>query len=447
MKHKQHLIGLLLLCTLLILGTAITQGQDDESESVAAARDKALDIVGGAPIGGTVSMLGVLGGEELDAFLSVFAPFEEATGITVEYESTRDLGAVLQTRIDGGIPPDVVSSSLVGQMVDFAEDGTLVDLSQFLDMDAVLESYNPALLDSVSVEGQLYSIFTAVNLVGLIWYNPEQYTGPNPPATWDELVAWAQETADSGTTPWCIGLESGPASGWPGTNWINEILMRQVDAETYASWWQGTLPWSSEPVRQAFETFGSIATNSDMVTGGPIAVLATSFLNGADAMYADPPACYLHLQASFMGGIISGNFPELEAITNINFFPFPDITEDYPGVAQVSGEVMGMFNDTPQARAFIDYFASTEAQTLMAETGRWLSANTQIPAEAYPSPYTQAAAAIMSDAETIYYSGAGLMPQAMTDAFWSGILRYVQNPDELDDILNDLDAVREEAYQ
>jgi alpha-glucoside transport system substrate-binding protein len=435
---------ILLLCIVFTFSISFTHAQEGDSESAAVAR--ALEIVGGEPIGGAVSMLGVLGGDELEAFLAVFRPFEEATGITVEYESTRDLGAVVQTRVDGGNPPDVVSSSLVGQMVNFAETGHLIELSQFLDMDTTLQTYNPVLLDSVSVDGRLYSIFTAINLAGLIWYNPNQYTGPTPPATWEELDTWAQQTAASGTAPWCIGLESGAASGWPGTNWINDFFMRQVDSETYNRWWQGDLPWTSPEIKASFEWFGGIAANPQMVNGGPTAVLATSFLNGADGLYAEPAACYLHNQASFMGGIINGNFPELEPVADINFFSFPDIAPEYPGVRQVSGEVMGMFKDTPQGRALIAYFASTEAQTLMAETGRWLSANTEIPLEAYPSPFTQQAAEVLSSAQTVYYSGAGLMPQAMTEAFWSAILRYVQNPDELDAILSDLDAVREEAY-
>ena len=441
---RSLIVVTLAICLMAALNSSFVAAQESESQAAAAA--KALEIVGGQPIGGTVTLLGVLGGDELTDFLNVFAPFEEATGITVEYESTRDMGAVLQTRVDGGNPPDVASSSLVGQMISFAESGNLVDLSQFMDMDATLASYNPALLDSVSVDGKLYSIFTAINLAGLLWYNPSTYSGPLQPATWDELAAWAQETADAGTTPWCMGMESGAASGWPGTNWITDFLIRQVDADTYNSWWQGELLWTSPEIKSAFESFGAIATNPQMVNGGPIAVLATSFLNGADAMYTAPPTCYLHNQASFMGGIINGNFPDLVPGEDINFFSFPDISADHAGVRQVSGEVMGMFNDTPQARALIQYFASDEAQQLMAETGRWLSANTNIAPEAYPSVFTQQAASVLGDAETIYYSAAGLMPQAVTQAFWSGILSYVQDPASLDTVLSTIDAARVAAH-
>jgi alpha-glucoside transport system substrate-binding protein len=442
-SSKGFLVGI--VCLLLVLGAGLIQAQD-ESPSVSAARARALEIVGGQPIGGTVSMLGVLGGAELESFLSIIRPFEEATGITVEYESTRDIAAVLQTRVEGGNPPDIVSNPGVGQMMSLAEAGEMIPLSQVMDIEDLQSNYDAVLLDSISVNGELYTIFTAVNLGGLVWYNPNQYDGPNPPASWDELADWATETAANGTAPWCIGMESGAASGWPGGYWITEFFMRENDADTYNAWWQGELPWTSPEVRRAFEQFGEIATDPALVMGGSTAALATSFVNGGDGVFTDPPTCYLHQQASFYGGIANGNFPDLTPIEDINFFLFPDLSADYPNVAEVSGEVMGMFNDTPQARAFIEYFASTEAQTLLVETGSYLSPNRNIALDAYPSPFTQRAAEVLSSADTVYYTGFGLMPQAIVDAFLGGILRYVQDPSQLDTILSDIEAVRQQTY-
>jgi alpha-glucoside transport system substrate-binding protein len=446
MRNRLYGISFLVITSLILSASVFTSAAQDENASFAAARDKALEIVNGEAIGGSVSLLGVLGGAEQEIFLGIFAPFEEATGITIEYEGTRDLGPVLQTRVDAGNPPDIVSSPYVGQMIDFARQGAMIDLGTFLDEDAVFESYDAVLLESVGADGRLFNIFTAVNLGGLIWYDPNTYTGPNPPESWDALMEWSRETAASGTTPWCIGLESGAASGWPAQYWINELFMRQVDSETYNAWWRGELPWTAPEMRAAFEMFGAVATDSTLVYGGPTAVLATNFANGGDGLYFDPPTCYLHLQASFFGAFLQGNFPDKQPITDIDFFRFPDINPEYAGSIEVSGEVMGMFNDTPQARALIEYFASTEAQTLLAETGSFMSANKQVPMEAYSSPFTQRAAQIISEAEVTYYNAGGLMAQPVADAYLAAILRYVQNPSDLDAILADVDAVRVAAY-
>ena len=416
------------------------------ASSVAAAADAARAAVGGEQIGGEVSMLGVLGGDELAAFEGVLEPFESATGIDVQYEATRDLAAVLQTRVDGGNPPDVATNPGVGQMIEFAERGDLVDVGAFLDADALAAQYDEALLGGVTVDGHLSGIYTAVNLEGLIWYNPHTYSGPTEPASFAELEEWASGVAADGTTPWCIGLESGAASGWPGVVWITELMLRGAGPDLYTQWWQGDLPWTSPEVRAAFETFGSIATDPTMVNGGPTAVLATPFANGGDAMFTDPPQCYLHHQASFYGGIATANFPDLEPITDVAAFPFPDVDPDFPGLRQVSGEVLGMFNDTPQARALVTYLASPEAQTLLAETGIWLSANKEVPVDAYPSPFTAQAAATVRAAEGMYYDGSALMPTEMNAAFTAAILDYVADPDTLDDVLAGLDEVRASAY-
>jgi alpha-glucoside transport system substrate-binding protein len=406
----------------------------------------ALEAAGGEAIGGTVSMLGVLGGAELEAFLSVMKPFEEATGITVEYESTRDLGAVLQTRVDGGNPPDLVSTPAIGQMSEFAAAGKLLDLSQVLNVETIKQDFGEGLVEVTSRDGKLFGIFDAVNLGGLVWYNAKAYTGPNPPASWDELQAWASETANAGTTPWCMGLESGPASGWPGANMITELVLRQSGPEIYNQWWQGQLPWSSPEIKRAFETYGSIATDPKMVNGGATAVLATGFMNGADGLFAHSPTCYLHDQANFMGGIISGNFPDLKPEEDIAFFPLPDFNPDYTNIRQVSGEIVGVFNDTPQSRALVKYLATPEAQSLIAETGIWLAANKRVPLESYPSPFTRKAAEALATGNTYYYGNA-LMPQAMSDAFWKSVLDYMQNPGNLDTILAELDRVQQESYQ
>jgi alpha-glucoside transport system substrate-binding protein len=449
MNHRPRTLTtrLVVLTVLAVVsgGTAVTEATAPDDDS-AAAEQAALDAAGGEAIGGSVSLLGVLGDAELEAFETVLAPFESATGIDVQYESNRDIGAVLQTRVEGGNPPDLAANPGVGQMIGFAEAGQLVDVSSFLDPAALADQYDEALLAGISIDDKLYGIYTAVNLEGLIWYNPHSYTGPTEPVSFDELQAWAAETADSGTTPWCIGLESGAASGWPGVVWITELVLLGAGPELHTQWWRGEVPWTSPEVAEAFTTFGSVATDPEMVNGGPTAVLATNFANGGDAMFADPPSCYLHHQASFYGGIATTNFPELEPITDIAAFPFPAVSAEYSGLRQVSGEVLGMFNDTPQARALVAYLASMEAQTLMAETGNWLSANSAVPVDAYPSPFTAQAAEVVASAEGIYYDASALMPQEMNAAFTTAVLDFVADPGRLDELLAQLDEVRASAY-
>ncbi len=108
---------------------------------------------------------------------------------------------------------------------------------------------------------------------------------------------------------------------------------------------------------------------------------------------------------------------------------------------------MGMFRDTPQARALVTYLATPEAQKILAGTGSWMAANKRIPLDVYPSPFTKQAAEVLTQASSVHYDASALMPQAMNDAFTRAILRYVQTPDQLDAILADLDSVQKSAYK
>lgn len=194
----------------------------------------------------SITILSDLGGDEMDQFLSTFGPFEEATGITVEYEGTRDLLSVLQTRVQGGNAPDITSNPSIGQMQSLIESGDLVPLNDMLDMDAVAKNYNQGLLDLASdADGTLHGLFVTAAVKGLVFYNPEVYDGPTAPATWGELTEWTDRTAADGTTPWCIGLESGASSGWPATDWIEQFILGQSGTEVYDEWMNGDLAWTS----------------------------------------------------------------------------------------------------------------------------------------------------------------------------------------------------------
>ncbi|WP_053204422.1 ABC transporter substrate-binding protein [Jiangella muralis] len=412
-----------------------------DDAALAAAEEAALAAAGGEELGGSVTMLGVLGGEELDAFLSVVAPFEDATGIEVRYEGTRDFAAVLQTRIDGGNPPDVVATPAIGEMAALAEQGALVDLRTVVD-DAVLTANYPAsMLETGTAGGELFGLYNTINLGGLIWYDPQRYDGPTDPASWDELQAWAAEKASEGEAPWCVGLESGAASGWPAADFIDEILLRQAGPEFHRAWREGTEPWTSPQVKAAYETYGEMIADG-MVYGGTTTVLSTDFSQAANPMFAPEPGCYLLQQATFMGGIIADAFPDLEPGEDLDFFPAPDFSPEHPGISSFSGEILGQITDSPQAAALTRYLASTEAGTLIAATGRWLSPNVTVAADAYEDPFLRRAHEVLTSAEATYPLGNSLMPQSEVDAFWQSGLAFAQNPGDLDAILQGIEDAR-----
>ncbi|MBA3233217.1 MAG: carbohydrate ABC transporter substrate-binding protein [Propionibacteriales bacterium] len=445
MKRRSAGIALAAIC-LVAAGCSSTDSETPDkpeapASAVEAARSAALKSAGGQQLGGKVTMLGVLGGEELDAFKTVLAPFEEATGVEVQYEGTRDFAAVLQTRVAGGNPPDLVTTPAIGEMAGLAAEGSLVDLQEVVGEETLQANFSQSLLDTASLDGEVFGIFNSVNLGGLIWYNPKTYDGPTDPKSWSELQQWAAKTADSGTTPWCVGLESGAASGWPAADFIDEILLRQAGPEFHKRWQDGEEPWTSPEVKAAFETYGGTVTDG-MVYGDTTTALSTNFAKAANPMFSDPPACYLLQQATFMGGIITDSLPNLKPGVDLDFFPAPDFNEEYPAIRSISGEIVGMINQTSQSDALVKYLATREAGTLIASTGRWLSPNSNVETGIYRDPFLKKASEVLAEAQGTYSLGNSLMPQTVVDAFWQAGLAYTQDPGDLDSILAKIEQVR-----
>jgi alpha-glucoside transport system substrate-binding protein len=404
--------------------------------------------VGEGKIGGSVSVIAVWGGQELEVFKDMVAPFTEETGIKVEFEGTRDIDAVLTTRIAAGNPPDVAGLPGPGKMAEMAKSGDLVDLSTVLDMDKIRRDYAQGWIDLGTVDGKLVGLFTKVSIKGLIWYNPSalEKQGITIPKTWDEMMNVSRQLANRGIAPWGIGLESGAASGWSGTDWLENIFLRVHGPDKYKDWYEGKLAWTSPEMKEVWRIWGEIVADPKMIYGGKQYVLSTNFGQGFEALFFDEPKAYFHHQASFIQGFIQDMYPDLQPITDFNYFGFPTIKSEYANALEAAGDLFGMLNDTPQARAFIQYFSTPEAQAYWTTGTGALSANRNLSLVFYPDPMVKNSARILQEAEQVVFDASDLMPSEMNNAFWSAVMSYVENPSNLDKILTDLDKVRMEAY-
>jgi len=397
----------------------------------------------------TVTVLGVWTGGEAEAFNKMMAPFEAKTGIKVEFTGTRDLPTILTTQVEAGNPPDVSAIPNPGQMIEFARDNKLVDLSTFMDMEVLRSDYSPTWLDLGTYKGKFCGVFISADLKSLVWYNPKAFAaaGYTVPTTWDEMIALSDKMVADGKTPWAIGFESGAASGWAGTDWIEDIMLRTVEPEVYDLWVAHGISWLDDRVQRAFELFGQIALNDKYVYGGTNAELTISFGDSPDALFTTPPNAYMHRQATFIKSFILDHFPNLVPGEDFDFFPFPPIDPQYGTPALGAADMFAMFNDTPEAQAFMQYIVSPEAQEIwVAELGK-LSANKRVNPVAYPDDLTRKAAKILSEASTFRFDGSDLMPSAVgCGSFWSGILDYVSGV-SLKNVLMTIETTALDAYR
>jgi alpha-glucoside transport system substrate-binding protein len=393
---------------------------------------------GGESLAGqSVTVIGTWGGTEQDAFLAMVKPWETSTGATVKYTGTRDLNTVLTTGVASGVLPDLAGLPGPGQMAEWAD--SLADLSGVLDMPTYTSETAAPLVALGTVNGKTVGVFIKSAVKGLIWYNPNTIDlSAGAPASWDALQTTINDNKAKATSPWCVGIESGAASGWPGTDWIEDIVLRQSGPDTYNKWWQGQVKWTDPAIKSAFETFGKVVAQS---YGGGTAVNATNFANAGDPLFATPPGCLFHHQASFITGL--GGFKTAAAGT-YDFFQFPDIDAQYTGAVEGAGDLFGMFHDTPAAKSLMAYLVTAEAQNIWVKAGGALSANKN--ATDYPDPISKRSAELLQNAKIFAFDASDLMPSAMNSAFWGGVVKYVQNPDQLDAILADLDKAQADAY-
>jgi alpha-glucoside transport system substrate-binding protein len=400
--------------------------------------------------GGTVHVLAVWGGSEQDSFLAMIKPFQDRTGIKVEYESTRDINAVLTTRLQAGNPPEVAGLPGPGQMAEFAKSGKLVGLDKALDLNQMKDQYGADWIKLGQVNGKTVGIFIKTNLKGLVWHNPKAFKAKSyqPATSWQQLVTLADKIKSDGTAPWCIGLESEAASGWPGSDWVKELVLGQSGPDVYDQWVAGKQKWSSPEIKQAFQTWGTtVAANPGAVYGGKQAMLSTNFADAGTPLFATPPKCYLHNQGSFMSGIFVEKTPNLKAGDDFNFFPLPDINAKYAGAHVVGGDLFGMFKDTDPARQLMKYLTTAEAQTIWVKRGGALSANKKVNASDYPDDISRQMGQILVNAKISRFDAGDLMPNAMQAQYWKACLDYVSDPSKLDSILAALDKVQADAYK
>jgi alpha-glucoside transport system substrate-binding protein len=400
----------------------------------------ACSQVAAAPHGGSVTVLATWEGAERDAFLAMVEPFEQRTGITVQFSGTRDLSGKLWKGVATGNLPDIAGLPGPGEMREFAKAGALVDLGKAIDVAAYKAETAPGFVQLGTVDDHLVGMFIKSTVKGLIWYDPNVYT-VGTPATWDDLGRNATIAARDGTKPWCLGMESGEASGWPGTDWIEDIVLRQSGPAVYDDWVNGKIRWSSPQIRKAFDTFASVIAPAS-VYGGADAVVGTNFGDAGAPLFADHPGCLFLHQASFMTSFFQRSSGA--RVGEYDFFPFPTMDPRYSSSLIAAGDLLGMFHDTPQARALVSYLASAEAQEILVKRGGALSPNLSV--TDYPDAISNREGELLRSAQVVRFDGSDLMPEAMNEAFWHAMLEFARYPFRVDSILAGLDQVQSQAY-
>lgn len=397
----------------------------------------------------SIDIITEYGGEELDSFEAMTKAFTTKTGIKVNVESTRDLPAVLSARVKGNNPPDVTAVPNVSQMYQLAEQGKLVALDKFMDMNRYKQDYAQSWIDLASWKGTLYAVLPKSNNKATIWYNPAQFqaAGGTVPQTWGDMIAVSDKLASAGKYPWAIGVESSASSGWPAADWVSAIYMSKYGPDMYTRWVKHQIPWTDPSIKDAIQMFGQIVSGKHYVNGAPQSILATNFQDASYQPFTSPPRAYMYYLGDFAAGFITSQFPHIKASTDFNFFPFPTLNERYKGAITGGADLMVAMKDNNGSRQFMQFLATAEAQTIWVKRGGSTSVNKSVKLDDYPDPVSRASAQMLTGATAVQLSVGDLVPAALQAAYWKGLLTYIGSPGQLDSVLSGLESTAQQAYQ
>ncbi len=380
--------------------------------------------------GETITISGPWLGPDKALIESVIAYFEEATGADVQYAGSDSFEQQIAIDVQAGSAPNIAIFPQPGLASDMASKGFLTPLpdgtKEWVEQNYAAGSSWVDLGTYANKDGkdELYGFFYKVDLKSLVWYVPENFedAGYEVPETMEELKALTKQIVADGETPWCIGIGSGGATGWPATDWVEDLMLRTQSPADYDRWVSNDLKFNDPKVVAAIEEFGWFL-NDDYVDGGGKAVAASDFRDSPKGLFSSPAKCYLHRQASF----IPSFFPEgTELGADADFFYFPAYeSKDLGKPVLGAGTLWGITKDSKAAQEFIKFLQTPIAHEVwMAQSG-FLTPYKGANVEAYGNETLKKQGQILLDATTFRFDGSDLMPGKIgAGAFWTGMVDY-----------------------
>lgn len=383
--------------------------------------------------GQTLTIFGPWRGEDEALFKSVYAYFTEATGAEIKYSSSENYEQQIVIDTKAGSPSEISILPQPGLIADLASKGYLTPLGDdtqkwLLDNYAAGQSWvDLSTYKDKDGKAALYAFPYKIDVKSLVWYSPENFedAGYDAPKTMEELKALTEKIAADGGKPWCIGLGSGGATGWPATDWVEDMMLRTQPADVYDKWVKNEIPFNDPAVVGAIDEFGWFAKNDKFVDGGGAAVASTDFRDSPKGLFASPPKCYLHHQASF----IPSFFPEGTVVgEDADFFYMPpyESKKDLGNPVLGAGTLAMITKDSPAARAFIEFLKTPIAHEVWMAQTSFLTPYKSVNVETYGNPPLKKQGEILLNATTFRFDGSDLMPGKIgAGAFWTGMVDFV----------------------
>jgi alpha-glucoside transport system substrate-binding protein len=385
--------------------------------------------------GKTVSIYTGIVTPEDTPYINSYKPFEECTGAKITYAGDKSFETQILVRARAGNPPDIAYVPQPGLLKQLVATGKAVTAPAAVEAN-VDKFWSKDWKGYATVDGKFYAAPNSASVKSLVWYSPSEFQdkGYTVPTTLAELKTLSDKIAASGGhKPWCAGIGSGDATGWPVTDWMEDFMLRMYGPDEYDKWVNHKIPFNSAEPTAALNAVGQYLKNPAYVNGGfgPVkSVASTIFQDGGQPILDGN--CSLHRQASFY----AANWPKGTKVAQDG-----DVFAFYlPGTDTTSKPVLGAgeftlaFSTRPEVVAFqtwlsTDTYANIRAK--LSPTGGWVSANSGLKDSSLASPIDQLARGILQDPKAVFrFDGSDQMPAAVgSDAFWKQATAWITGQD------------------
>jgi alpha-glucoside transport system substrate-binding protein len=440
MSKTRRISCLAAAASAIALAAVACGAPEEEGEDRGAVPDDATDCANyeqyGKLDGETVSILGSIRDAEADEMMEAWSYFESCTGATIEYEGSGEFESDMKVRVDGGNAPDIALFPQPGLMSNFADD--LKPASEEVSALAT-EGWSEDWLNYGTIDGTLYAAPHSSNAKSFVWYSPTYFNdnGYEVPTTWDEMIALSDKMVDAGIQPWCAGFESGGATGWPGTDWIEDIVLRE-GTDVYDQWVTHQIPFNDPQIVNAIDKAGTILQNDEYIFNGTDTISSTPFQEAGYPILDG--SCAMSRQASFYGAMWPADTNVAED-GDVFAFRFPESKEG-DNTMLVGGEFVAAFSDSEPTEMVRQFLASELYHNARLQTGPWSTARQGVDPANATTPINQFATEILTDpAVTVRFDGSDLMPgEVGASSFWTGIVEWTDGDKTSQQMADDIEA-------
>ena len=394
--------------------------------------------------GSSVSMFASILSPESDSLQSSWSKFESCTGITIKYEGSNDFESQLPVRVQGGTQPDLAIIPQPGLLQKMVQSGKVVKppaqtVANENDWDAVWKSYG-------SVDGTFYAAPMSANMKSLVWYSPKAFTaaGYNVPTTWADLMTLsAKIAADGKSKPWCGGISSGTATGWPATDWLEEAVLGTYGGTVYDQWVSHQIKFQDPKIEAAMKTVADYMQNPAYVNGGfgDVKTIATTTFQDAGTPILNGK-CSMLQQASFY----EAQWPKgtnVSATGDVFAFYLPAVNPSTSTPVEGGGEFVTAFSSAPAVQAVQNYVSTADwANSRIAVARGWVSANQKVDQNLYTDPIDKLSAQYLTRKDaTFRFDASDLMPAAIgSGAEWTAMTEWFGQGKSIDAVAKEIDA-------